>query len=55
MTETGEITEDDLLGSSKSRKMNYHGLASSGLRQARIGQAPVSHLSGFGGAIKSTC
>ncbi len=45
MTENGEITEDELLGWSKSRKMTYHGLASSGLRQARIDQAPVSHLS----------
>ncbi len=38
------ISEDDLPGTAKSRKMTYWGLAHFGLRQAGISQAPVSHL-----------
>ena len=38
------IPEDDLPGTAKSREMTYRGLANSGLRQAGIGQIPLSHL-----------
>jgi len=41
-------------GVTKSRKMTCWGLANSGLRQARIGQAPVSHLPGVTKSWKMT-
>jgi hypothetical protein len=46
--------EDDLPGIARTRKITYRGLAKSGLRQAGIGQASVSHLPRFGGAGKSS-
>ncbi len=44
-----------LTGTAKSRKMIYRGLANSGLQQAGIGLAPVSHLPWFGCVGKSSC
>jgi hypothetical protein len=38
------VLEDDLPRTTKSGKMTYRGLADSGLQQAGIGKAPVSHL-----------
>jgi hypothetical protein len=37
------IPEDDLPRMAKSWKMTYQGLANSGLQEAEIDQAPVSH------------
>jgi hypothetical protein len=44
MLSSPAIPEDDLPGTAKSREMTYRGLADSGLRQAGIGQIPLSHL-----------
>ncbi len=44
LAEKIKIVEDDLPGIAKSPKMTYQRLANSGLPQAGICQAPVSHL-----------